>query len=51
LTGRSKSTTFKIVCNVALMMRGPPAAPTTSSGPPSLKTIVGDMLLKGRLPG
>ena len=33
------------------MMRGPPAAPATRRTLPSATTIVGDMLLRGRLPG
>lgn len=37
---------------VAVMMRDPPAAPIASwSVPSGFSTIVGDMELRGRLPG
>ena len=50
-TGILNSRILRIVCKVALIMRGPPEAPTTISGRPLFTTIVGDMLLSGRLWG
>jgi len=44
--------TLSTTCDVAVMMRGPPAAPTTSrSLPAGSTTIVGDIALSMRLPG
>ena len=46
------STTLRITCAVPVMIVGPPAAPTTSSTwPEGSRTIVGDIELRGRLPG
>ena len=46
-----KSITFKIFCNTADMILGPPGDPTTRKGLLSLKTIVGVIELNGLLKG
>src|SRR5207247_196318 len=45
-----KSIVLMIARTVWLMMVGPPAAPTDKIGLPSFRTIVGQMLKRGRLP-
>ena len=45
------SSMFTITCITMLMMRDPPGEPATRIVRPSRVTMVGDMLLNGRLPG
>ena len=48
-----RATRFSSVCAVAVMMRGPPEAPSTASTAPlaASSTMVGDMEESGRFPG
>ena len=46
-----KSMLLTITCSTAEMMRLPPGEPVTSTGFPSLRTMVGDIDDSGRLPG
>ena len=46
-----KSTTFRIACSTAVMMRPPPGPPTAMNSLPSLVRIVGVIDDNGRLPG
>ena len=46
-----KSITLSMTCSTAVIMMGPPGAPSTRNGLPSLTTMVGIMDDSGRLPG
>ena len=46
-----RSTRLTIICRTVVMIIDPPGEPSARKGLPSLSTIVGDIELRGRLPG